>query len=109
MSEAITNKLTSRKFWLAVAAFCASVGASVAGFADDNTTIAGIGLFCSIFSAAVYAAAESYVDGKSLSSKTEAVVTTTNVNANTTSAQTVERLIAKDTQSDTNIKIGGTE
>lgn len=58
----IIRKLTSRKFWIAVAAFLASVGASVAGIQTENTTIATVGIVCSVVSAAIYAAAEAYVD-----------------------------------------------
>lgn len=60
--EDIIRKLTSRKFWIAVAAFLASVGASVAGIQTENTTIATVGIVCSVVSAAIYAAAEAYVD-----------------------------------------------
>lgn len=60
--EDIIRKLTSRKFWIAVAAFLASVGASVAGIQTENTTIATVGIVCSVASAAIYAAAEAYVD-----------------------------------------------
>lgn len=60
--EDIIRKLTSRKFWLAVAAMLASVGASIAGLQAENTTIATVGIVCSVVSAAIYAGAEAYVD-----------------------------------------------
>lgn len=56
------NKLTSRKFWISVAAFLSSIGTSVAGLAIGNDTVATVGVICSVLSAAIYAAAEAYVD-----------------------------------------------
>lgn len=56
------SKLTSRKFWLSVAAFLGSIGASVAGIQLDNDVVAAVGIICSVASAAIYAAAEAYVD-----------------------------------------------
>lgn len=58
------NKLTSRKFWLAVCAGLSSLGASIAGIATDNQTIATIGICCTVASTAIYSACEAYVDGK---------------------------------------------
>lgn len=60
------QKLTSRKFWISVAAFLASVATSIAGLATENTTVAIVGTICGILSAAIYAAAEAYVDGKAV-------------------------------------------
>ena len=62
MMETLIRKLTSRKFWICVAAFLSSVAPSVAGLQTNDTMLASIGLACSIFSAAIYAAAEAYVD-----------------------------------------------
>ncbi len=62
----MNDKLKSRKFWLAVAAFLASIGTSLAGLHSDNTTIAAIGIIAATLSAAIYAAAEAYVDGKAV-------------------------------------------
>lgn len=56
------EKLTSRKFWLAAAAFLASVGTGISGITTGNNTIASIGIFCTVISAGIYAAAEAYVD-----------------------------------------------
>lgn len=58
----LSAKLTSRKFWISVAAFLASIGASVTGFAIDQPAIATTGVICTILSAAIYAASEAYVD-----------------------------------------------
>lgn len=48
-----------------MAAFLASLGTSITGMRSDNTTVATVGLICTIASTAIYAAAEAYVDGKS--------------------------------------------
>ena len=63
------EKLTSRKFWLAAAAFLYSMGASIAGMSCNNDKVVIIGLICSMLSAAIYSAVEAYVDGKSVDSK----------------------------------------
>lgn len=60
------NKLKSRKFWICVAAFLASVGTSIAGLRSDNEVVVAIGTICTIASAAIYAFAEAWVDGKAL-------------------------------------------
>ena len=60
------KKLTSRKFWICVAAFLGSVAASISGIVTSNQTITIIGTVCGIFSAAIYAAAEAYVDAKAV-------------------------------------------
>lgn len=60
------NKLTSRKFWICVAAFFASVATSVAGIKSDNQTVLIIGTICGILSAAIYAFCEAWVDGKAV-------------------------------------------
>lgn len=58
----IIRKLTSRKFWLAIAAMLASIATSIAGITTANDTIATAGIICSVASAAIYAGAEAYVD-----------------------------------------------
>lgn len=60
--EDVIRKLTSRKFWIAVAAMLASIATSIAGITTANDTIATIGAVCGVASAAIYAAAEAYVD-----------------------------------------------
>lgn len=60
------KKLTSRKFWICVAAMLASIATSIAGLATSNTTIAAIGTVCGIISAAIYAFCEAWVDGKAV-------------------------------------------
>lgn len=58
------EKLTSRKFWMMAAAFLGSLGTSIAGLSTGNHKLATAGLVCEMLSAAIYAAAEAYVDGK---------------------------------------------
>lgn len=60
------DKLTSRKFWICVAAFLASVATSISGISTSNETITIIGTVCGIFSAGIYAFCEAWVDSKSL-------------------------------------------
>ncbi len=65
-TEDIIRKLTSRKFWLCLAAFLGSIAASIAGIATSNETVAIIGTVCGVISAAIYAAAEQAVDAARL-------------------------------------------
>lgn len=71
--EQFIQKLTSRKFWLAVAAMLGSIGASIAGLQTGNNTIASVGIIASVLSAAIYAAAESYVDAARLNAEGDEV------------------------------------
>lgn len=56
-------KLKSRKFWLSVAAFLASIGATITGISTDSKAITVTGIVCTMLSSAIYAAAEAYADG----------------------------------------------
>lgn len=56
------NRLTSRKFWLSVAAFLGSIAASIAGIVTDEKWITITGMICGMLSAAIYAACEAQVD-----------------------------------------------
>ena len=60
------EKLTSRKFWICVAAFLASIATSISGSATSNQTVTVIGTVCGILSAAIYAFCEAWVDGKAV-------------------------------------------
>lgn len=60
------DKLTSRKFWICVAAFLASVATSISGITTSNQTVTIIGTICGILSAAIYAFCEAWVDGKAV-------------------------------------------
>ena len=61
------EKLTSRKFWVCVAAMLASIATSIAGITTDNQTVIVIGTICGVASAAIYAFCEAWVDGKAVS------------------------------------------
>lgn len=63
------NKLTSRKFWICVAAMLASIATSIAGITTDNQTVLVIGTVCGVLSAAIYAFCEAWVDGKAVNNK----------------------------------------
>ena len=56
------EKLQSRKFWICAAAFLGSISTGIAGVASGSEVIAGIGIGCGIFSAAIYSACEAAVD-----------------------------------------------
>lgn len=60
------EKLTSRKFWICVAAFLASVATSIAGLATDNQSVLLIGTVSGILSAAIYAFCEAWVDASAV-------------------------------------------
>ena len=67
------EKLTSRKFWICVAAFLASIATSIAGLVNANQTIAIVGTVAGILSAAIYAFCEAWVDGKAVENGAELV------------------------------------
>lgn len=58
------DKLTSRKFWICVAAALASLGTGISGIVAGNQTLTIIGSICTVVSAAIYAFCEAWVDGK---------------------------------------------
>lgn len=60
------QKLTSRKFWLTVAAVLASLGTGITGIIQGKETLAIIGSVLTVISAAIYAGVEAYVDGKAV-------------------------------------------
>ena len=60
------NKLTSRKFWICVAAFLGSIAASISGIVTDNQYVTIIGVVAGILSAAIYSFCEAWVDGKAV-------------------------------------------
>ena len=63
------NKLTSRKFWICVAAFLGSIATSISGIVTDNQTVIILGTVCGIVSAAIYAFCEAWVDSKAVEQK----------------------------------------
>lgn len=56
------SKLTSRKFWISVAAFLGSIAVSISGIVTGEKWITITGTVCGVLSAAIYAAVEAYVD-----------------------------------------------
>lgn len=68
----LKRKLTSRKFWICVAAFLASIGASIAGLQTQNEFVTALGTVCAVISAAIYAAAEAAVDSAAVDGKHDA-------------------------------------
>lgn len=60
----IKQKLTSRKWWMSLAAFLASIGTAITGVTTENTTLVTVGIVCSALSSAIYTFAEALVDYK---------------------------------------------
>ena len=77
------SKFCSRKFLLSIAAFLASLGTSIAGFAAGEPVIATAGLICTAVSAAIYAAVEAYVDAASVSTNTSQKIITASSDSRT--------------------------
>lgn len=65
------QKLTSRKFWVCVAAMLASIATSISGLHTGNETIASVGIVCGIVSAAIYAFCEAWVDAAAVRTEGE--------------------------------------
>lgn len=63
------EKLTSRKFWICVAAMLASIATSIAGITTDNQTVLVIGAVCGVASAAIYAFCEAWIDAKAVDTR----------------------------------------
>ena len=83
------SKFLSRKFLISTAAFLAAFCAGVAGVFPPECCAVGMAL-----SAGIYAASEAYVDGQSAKAVQTITTTSKNVNANTDSATTANKLIA---------------
>lgn len=66
MKDDLIKKLTSRKFWLCVAAFLGSVATSISGIVTDNKYVITIGVVAGVLSAGLYAFCEAWVDGKAV-------------------------------------------
>ena len=89
--EELKQKLSSRKFWFAVAAFLGSIGTGIAGVATANDALASIGVACAVLSSAIYAAAEAYVDAARLGS--DVTYTQKQVTATATDKATVQQVM----------------
>lgn len=72
----ILSKLSSRKFWVAVAAALASIGTSIGGIATGNAEVTKFGVVCLIVSQAIYSFCEAYVDGASIKAQSKTTQTT---------------------------------
>ena len=66
MKDDLIKKLTSRKFWLCVAAFLGSIAASISGIVTDNKYVVTIGVVAGVLSAGLYAFCEAWIDGKAV-------------------------------------------
>ena len=93
MKQELLTKLKSRKFWLTVAAFLASIAASITGLATANTTLAEAGIICGVLSTAIYAAAEAYVDASANNANTTTTTTTKQVSATSTDKTLVQKVM----------------
>ena len=82
------SKFLSRKFLISSAAFLAAFFTGVAGVFPAEWCAVGMAL-----SAGIYAASEAYVDGKSAESMQTINTTSKNVNANTDSTTTANKII----------------
>jgi hypothetical protein len=60
------DKLTSRKFWICVAAGLASLGTGISGIIAGNQTLAIIGSVLTVISASIYAFCEAWIDQKAV-------------------------------------------
>lgn len=60
------NKLSSRKFWLCVAAALASLGTGISGLVQGNDTLALAGGILLVISSSIYAFCEAMVDAKAV-------------------------------------------
>lgn len=56
------EKLSSRKFWICVAAFLGSIATSISGIVTDNQAVVITGTVAGVLSAAIYAFCEAWVD-----------------------------------------------
>ena len=65
------EKLTSRKFWVCVAAALASLGTGISGIVVGNQTLAIVGSVLTVISASIYAFVEAWVDSKAVNNTKE--------------------------------------
>lgn len=82
------SKFLSRKFLLSAAAFLAVFCSGVAGVFPPEVCAVGMAV-----SAGIYAASEAYVDGQAAKSVQTISTTNKNVNANTDSTTTANKII----------------
>lgn len=101
MSKAddVLSKFTSRKFWVCVAAFLASLGTGISGIATGNQNLAIAGSICCVLSGAIYAACEAYVDGASVKSTVNTVTVTASSSDKNIVASAVKSALVPDSKS----------
>lgn len=58
----IKKKITSRKFWISVAAFLGSIAVSISGIVSGEKWVTVTGTVAGVLSAAIYAALEASID-----------------------------------------------
>lgn len=56
------SKLTSRKFWVSIAAFLGSIATSISGIVTGEKWVTIVGTICAMLSMAIYTAVEAYTD-----------------------------------------------
>lgn len=62
----MSEKLTSRKFWICVASALASLGTGISGIVVGNEKLAIAGAILTVISSSIYAFCESWIDGKAV-------------------------------------------
>lgn len=75
----LLDKLKSRKFLMALAAFFSSLGVGLLGYFSDYISLAVVGIICSALSAGIYNYCEMKVDAASISSTIETINATASV------------------------------
>lgn len=63
------EKLSSRKFWLCVAAALTSLGTGISGLVQGNDRLALAGGILLVISSSIYAFCEAWVDAKAVDQK----------------------------------------
>lgn len=96
------QKLMSRKFWLAIAAFLVAVGTGISGLVTGNEQLAIAGGLIAVIGTGIYQACEAYVDGQSASANT----TSKQITATSTDKATVQQVLSTDQKE---VKQGGVE
>ena len=105
----MSDKLTSRKFWIAVAAFLASLGTGITGLCTDNEAVAMTGGILCVVSAAIYAFCEAYVDASYVKSDTHEYVETIAVQSNKADADLTKAAATKITASTAPVVVAPSE
>ena len=100
------QKLTSRVFWLCIAAFLASVSSGIAAIGNGNDTIGTVGIVCGVVAAGIYAAAEKATDIARIKSDTKLTTMTQNVTATSDDMYTVATVLSPAQPSQTNMEDG---